>query len=146
MGYCYANGRLVCDRCSRADGTTRRHRCPAGYCQALALCPDCRAAMTVDGSWTDYHKDCAAASARFHAQENRKAALLATGAFVRCSALAHPTGAPIRVLFECRTGQTVGYDMAPEVYGAIPLLEPATPADYETHGALTPAPGDFNDL
>lgn len=43
-GLSYATGRyrLACDFCDAADGTTRKMRCPYGYCQAWATCKSCR--------------------------------------------------------------------------------------------------------
>ncbi len=49
-----------------------------------------------------------------------------------------------KVLFENKNGDIIGKYMSAETYHAISLLEPATPADYATHGELQDAPETFH--
>lgn len=144
MGYSYQGGRLCCDVCGTAGA--RKVRCPAGYCQAIAQCPTCRKDPTVQARILASHKDCGRLHAEFVAKEARAAALLQAGAHLRCAALGGTDphgGERVHVIFRGKADE-LGYYMAPEVYHAIPLLEPATPDDYRKHGALTPAPTDFH--
>jgi hypothetical protein len=148
MGYCYEGRKLVCDACSTAGAI--KVRCPFNWCQPTALCRACRAGKCKGfGSKNPvtvakFHPTCEAASRHFKAQQDRAAALLAEGKAVRCSALNADGGSKVHVLFKKADGTCIGRYMSPAAYGSIPILEPATPEDYEALGGiLTEAPDDF---
>ncbi len=132
-------GALCCDECGGAPA--RKLRCPFNYCGPAALCPTCRAREPKGVARKRQHADCKRSSIIFHARERRTAELLAHGFAVRCAALGQD-GGRVHVLFRKRDGSTVGCYMAAETYAAIPLLEPATPGDYERFGVVEPAPAD----
>lgn len=142
MGFCYdSRGRLCCDKCGKAPA--RKKACPAGWCQATALCPECKAAPGFGELWKSWHTSCPARSAEFAAKQAHERELLEGGAFVRCSALT--AGAyGVHVLFRNNAGKVRGFYMAAAVYDALPLGEAHTPDDYRKHGELTPAPDDFD--
>jgi len=148
MGYSIdaLTGRLCCDNCPNYTGV-RRVRCPWNYCPAAALCPDCRKVVPYGSrkpaNVAKYHPTCEAASASYKAEREREAALLASGAAVRCSALGGRDGR-VHVLFKRRDGSREGRYMSHATYDAIPLRTPATIEDYAKLGALEPAPVDFH--
>lgn len=131
MGYVTdSSGRLCCDHCGRAGGV-RRCKCPAGYCQGANLCPECRRNPAVKAKIRDMHANCAEASARFQDRQARTRAALDRGEAVRISALMHARPADaVRVIFRDARGHESGADMTHATYDALPLLEPATLADY----------------
>ncbi len=143
MGYCYEHrtNRLCCDRCGQAGGVIKR-QCPHGYCPSPALCRKCNAEVRADGTWKKHHANCKAGHDAFVARENAVKALLAHGAYVRCSALNAANGL-VQVLFENQAGETIGRYVSRETYDAIPLMEPATPEDYARFGVVTEAPETF---
>lgn len=72
----------------------------------------------------------------------RRAAMLASGAAVRCSAMS-VSGGRVHVLFKQGPGY-VGRYMSGADYEKVPLMANATPEDYAAAGAvLTEAPGDY---
>ena len=76
------------------------------------------------------------------AKEARERAIKADGGYIRCAALATKDDA-VHVIFKGQTEER-GYYMTHAMYDAIPLLETATPADYERYGTLIPAPTEFD--
>lgn len=88
MGFCYdaSTGQLVCDNCG-THGGCRRVKCPAGWCQATALCPACRKDPAVKAKMASYHveSDCAGSAAKFDAEQGAVAALQAAGEYVFCA-------------------------------------------------------------
>lgn len=147
MGYSFDScGRLSCDNCGAAEGTTRKRRCPSGYCPSWALCPTCWKTVRQAGTWKDGHKHCAAAHARYVSHDANRRELLTRGLYLRNSAMLHRDGHLTRVLFANAQGHTVGFDMAPATYQAIPMLTHATPDDYRAHGILTEAPNGYADI
>ncbi len=142
MGYCYGykSKKLVCDCCS-TEGA-RKRKCPCGYCPATALCPTCYKAVKSDGRWVKAHENCQKGHDEFVARDNRELALLASGAYVRCSAM--NAGNLVHVLFENKYGEVIGKYMRPETYSAIYLLEPATVEDYAKIGALMDGPKEYD--
>ena len=145
MGYSYdAYRRLCCDICGQPDGV-RKHKCPSGYCPAVAAHLACLKTVKQSGKWAEIHKHCPVSAAKYAAKEARRAALLGSGQPVRFSALdAGPNG--VRVVFKVQGSPDVAFHMAPETYDAIPLGEPATPDDYRAFGSLEPCPATFDDL
>lgn len=72
MGYSYAinhkTGRqcLACDVCGRAEGTTKKRRCPHNYCQATALCDS----ETCKQKWKQHdHATCKKAMEQIEAEK-----------------------------------------------------------------------------
>ena len=142
MGFCYQGRLLVCDICG-AVGGVRKIKCPAGYCQSVAQCPECRRTKRLKREHPDYHKDCAARHAEFGAKMAKREALIEAGVSVRCSALS-VSDTKVHVLFQTnKEGATIGYYMTPEVYASIPLLESVSPEDYRAFGELTEAPANY---
>lgn len=136
MGYSYCDGKLCCDVCSRSGGV-RKYRCPFGYCQATALCPDCKERHPEYLSKELHRKNgCEKNSQEFDQQEKEKADLLAQGKYVRCSALWHPPADKVKVIFHGQTGDKA-YFMTQATYRAIPLGVNATIEDYQAKGEIT---------
>lgn len=144
MGYCYKGNRLCCDVCGKADGTTRRHRCPYGYCPSIAACPECRKAHA-EKFRAKAHVKCKTGSEELNARWAREKSLVESGIPVRCSAMSVESDGKeaVHVLFRVKDGSCVGYYMKPDTYDAIPLGTPATPEDYRRHGELVEAAGTF---
>lgn len=132
MGYSYEvrTGRLCCDSCGHAGA--RKVPCPHGWCQAWATCTACRPAVLARD-----HSTCEAQAAESRARREREQELLRQGKYLRVAALRE--GEKTKVWFRNSTGTERVYLMPPEAYNALPLLEPATPADFRKHGRLTPA-------
>ncbi len=145
MGFCYTHdGKLCCDKCG--NNPSRRHRCPAGWCQAYALCKECYATLKKSGRWTEIHCKCAEYAAKFKAEQDAEAALFAAGYFLRVSALSTDDGR-VHVIFangRFQGRETKGYYMSKATYDSIPLCSPATVADYEKFGSVEPAPDEFS--
>jgi len=93
MGYSYdaRTGRLCCDACGDASGTTRKQTCPhrvhyaeggsLPYCYPSALCKTCYATRKAT-----LHDGCADGAARQTAQQQIRAAKLAAGEYERRTA------------------------------------------------------------
>lgn len=128
MGYCYeaATGKLCCDACGTPGA--RKHRCPFGWCQSLALCPGCKTPART-GRAAHRESGCEEAALRFAAQKAAEEQLLAAGEFLRCSAIRTEGGT--KVTFRNAQGERISHLVASESYRAIPLGTPATPADYD---------------
>lgn len=137
MGYCYDNaGRLCCDVCG-STGSTRRYRCPFGWCQAVALCPRCRASHAHILTRAHHRKHgCEQRHSEFAGQMAQRQRMLSCGLYVRCSALSH--NGEVKVIFQ-GARDSIAYLMAPETYHAIPLGVNAVPGDYQKHGAIRAA-------
>lgn len=144
MGYSYCGRKLCCDMCGQPGA--RKYKCPFGYCQAIALCPECaKSEKGKKARSKDYHREtgCEKAAIEFLAVMNKEKVLLAQGKAVRCAALGSDHGA-VHVLFKKADGTCVGYYMSKQAYDSIPLGTPATPEDYTALGRLLePAPSDF---
>ena len=143
MGYSTdSRGRLCCDGCG-ASGSSRRYKCPFGYCQSDILCTDCARKYKVERSKEGHQKrGCENFHNRFVAEEQRKADLLAQGKAVRCSA-SGLDGGIVHVLFRKADDSTVGYYMSNATYDAVGILEPATPEDFGKFGEIREAPGAY---
>jgi len=136
MGYVYegrhsGRGRLCCDACGNAGGV-RKVRCPFGYCQATALCPACRKNPKIKvGMSAEGHRalGCEAAHESFVKREAATKSMLDAGEYVRVAALGQDDGR-VKVWFRNRDSVEKVYLMTAAAYGSIPLLVPATPADY----------------
>lgn len=141
MGFCYENGKLVCESCGEADGTVRKHQCPQGWCQPSAICSTCWSDPVKRQEWKQWHirADCAGASAKHRERKELEARLLAEGKFVRTSAITVKvddddiTGNRdmVRVTFR---GEPEPHEMViimpRDTYNSIPILQPATPEDF----------------
>lgn len=147
MGYCYSfEGLLCCDICGKT-GNVRKVKCPFGWCQSIAACPDCRKSHSHEfGKAAHQALGCEKYSKDFDAKERLKDQLMASGQAVRCSALSSPTDSDperVHVLFRTASGACIGFFMATATYHAYPLLTPTVPDDYRKHGELTPAPSSY---
>lgn len=131
MGFCYQGKRLVCDNCGAAEGTTRKRRCPSNYCYPSALCKKCWTDKEIRAKFNKYHidNDCAGKMQASQDKRDKEAAMIAAGAFIRCSALGQDDGR-VHVIFR-GNDKEVGKYMAKETYAALPFDYPATPEDYE---------------
>lgn len=145
MGYCYesSTGRLCCDVCDHAGGV-RKFRCPFGWCQAIALCPECRRKHPeYVSAETHRQAGCEKRHQEFAEHEDQRKALIEFGEFVRCSALTHrgkhPGPEDVKVIFHGANGQYQTYWMSEATYHAIPLGVNATPDDYRKHGNVIEA-------
>lgn len=106
MGFCFQDGKLVCENCG-AVGGVRKVPCPAGYCQADALCAPCRKDPEVKAKLRVAHGGCAEAHARFRAEQEAVAAVQATGAYTFCASLyADSTRETVRCWFRNAAGDT----------------------------------------
>ena len=139
MGYSYdGQGRLCCDSCGRSGGV-RKIRCPFGWCQSAALCPDCRSNKHRSWLTKELHRQlgCEAGAAEARQRAAEQQALFDSGNYVRTSALGH--NGRVKVLFRNAAGDTKAYWMAPGTYRSIPLMQPATPAHFSEYGKVTAA-------
>lgn len=141
MGYSYdGQGRLCCDICDRSGGV-RKHRCPFGWCQSLALCPACRSGEGKKYRTVAYHKGqgCEARHNEFAKEKAEAQELLSQGKFLRKAAMGHGQGRRYRVKvhFENFLGQVKAFWMSPNTYRAIPILTNATIEDYQKIGKLS---------
>lgn len=145
MGYSYtvtADGRelLDCDVCGNSGGV-RKIRCPFGYCQAIAICPKCRAEHPEYVSKAGHKEQgCERRHEAFMAEREKEARLIAEGRFVRCAALQH--NGRVKVCFRGKDGAEVYYWMSHETYDALPLAAVFAVEDYEKYGPLTRAKVD----
>ncbi len=137
MGYCYDSGGLLCcDVCSNSGGV-RKHRCPFGWCQAIALCSHCLEEQRYLLSKECHRgRGCEKASKKYKADLLERHNLITAGHCVRYSALAH--GEHVKVLFTGDNGN-IAFLMAHPTYDAIPLLTNATPGDYAAIGSIVAA-------
>jgi len=140
MGYSYTHkGALICDVCGNS-GNVRKRICKYGYCKPAAICPNC---WNNDKRVQEYkkHSGCKKPAEEFDKREQDRAALLAAGQYVRCSAMDKDEKG-VQVLFRGNQG-TRGFYMDKRVYNAFPLGQLTTPNDYRKQGILTEAPTDF---
>ena len=76
MGYSYSStGKLCCDHCGSTGA--RKVKCPHGWCPSTALCTTCKAKLKPQ--FTEWHKSCAASTARALSAENEMRAHCAAG-------------------------------------------------------------------
>ena len=130
MGYVYQGGRLCCDICGNPPAT--KVKCPHNWCQPVAVCANCKQEYSDISSVV--HRDCAEASANWKLRKHRKQALLDRGEYVRTSAISN--GDLVKVTFWNKEGREMEFLMEPDTYRSIPLLEPATPADFAKKGLI----------
>lgn len=139
MGYSYdGQGRLCCDICDRSGGV-RKHRCPFGWCQSLALCPACRSGEGKKYRTVAYHKGqgCEARHKEYIQQQAEAQDLLIQGKFLRKAARGY--GQRVKVLFQNFLGQDKAYWMSRKTYRKISILTNAMIEDYQKLGKLRPA-------
>lgn len=142
MGYCYdaRTGKLCCDVCDSSE-EVKKYKCPFGWCQAIALCAECRKKHPEYVS-KEYHRKhgCEQSHQEAVRQKAEYQALLNAGKFVRCSALSHSERPDlnVKVIFRGRSGEEA-YWMSHKTYDSIPILTNATPADFRKHGRLIKA-------
>ena len=139
MGYSYdGQGRLCCDGCGSSGGV-RKFRCPFGWCQPAALCPECRSNKHRSWLTKELHRGmgCETQAKTARQRDAEQQALLDSGNYVRTSALAH--NGRVKVVFRNSASDGKAYWMEPETYHAIPLMQPATPAHFSEHGTVTEA-------
>lgn len=150
MGFAYetvvTNGReyrrLCCDSCGLSGGV-RKIRCPFGGCPPVARCANCRKHYASQHTKAHHRKmSCDGIFSESQKREARATYLLFQGKFVRVSAL-NSGPDQVHVLFRSQAGEAKGFYVTKSAYDAIPLLEPATPEDYEKLCTLVPAPDDF---
>ncbi len=142
MGYSYdsATGELCCDVCDRHGGVIK-FRCPFGWCQAIALCPECRSRRPeLVSATTHRNAGCERNHQLFTEREDQRKAKISFGEFIRCSALWHPKrpGLNVKVIFEGNEAAQA-YWMSQETYHKIGLDFNATPDDYRKHGEVVDA-------
>ncbi len=75
-------------------------------------------------------------------REKAKQAMLDEGKFLRCSASTENDGR-VRVTFQNKDGKEKEYIMSKETYRAIPIMDNATPEDFNRHGTIESVPGNF---
>lgn len=142
MGYSYTmDGKLCCDHCGAAGGI-RKIPCPVGYCPASALCKDCRNDPEIKRKSAEYHaRVCVPGHERYMKEQEHRALILKTGAFIRTAALNHHfnDGTMVKVCFRNQERAERFYWMAPETYDAFSLMANVTPQDYAQRGQVAPA-------
>lgn len=141
MGYVYGydplTGRekLACDYCGKI-GDVRKHNCPFGYCQPVAMCPSCWEKHKK--TWRSEHikSRCDEYESEFQEREQTKKGLLNQGYMVRVAAEGMPNK-KVKVWFRDISGNESQYMMDESTYHAIPLMTPATLESYKRHGKVT---------
>ena len=141
MGYCYYGRQLCCDVCGNPGGV-RKHRCPFGWCPAIALCPKCKREHPEYTS-KKFHREhgCEQRMVEVHQREAEEQRILKEGKLLRRSALQHKDGVGfrIKVIFRGLKDIVRAFWMAPRTYRAIALGVPATVEDYRALGKVTRA-------
>jgi hypothetical protein len=141
MGYSYtAAGKLCCDVCDN-DGGVKKYPCPFGWCQPIALCPECKAKHPEYVSKAHHReRGCERQHLEFERQKKERQDLIDAGQVVRCAALSHQEhpGPNIKVIFKGKIGERAFW-MSQETYHSLPLVDNATPADYRRHGPIMEA-------
>lgn len=139
MGYIHTvDGKLCCDICGKP--VARKHKCPYGWCQPYAICPDCWKKPEVKkGMSKEAHSNCKTNSEWSAEKDRKEKELKEANHYVRCSAIevdymTKPYN--IKVTFKNKNGQTKEFFMSKETYAAFPLLEPTTPTDYILTGGI----------
>lgn len=121
------------------------HRCPYGWCQRYYICARCWALAETKAKFTKAsHERCCINQLEWNARNQERAARLAAGEWLRCSALAIDDGR-VHVLFENQAGECIGRYMSHATYDARALLENVSPADFAQYGEVTDAPSAFED-
>lgn len=143
MGYIYTQDKkLCCDICGKP--VARKRKCPFGWCQAYAICPDCWKKPEVKKAMSkEAHATCKTSSDEYTAREQQKMYLYSKGEFVRCSAITRDDIERFNVEVTFRNGDYAGCQhkkvlMEKETYHSIPLLVVATIEDYEKKGLVIP--------
>ena len=138
MGYIYTkDGRLCCDFCGKSGGV-RKYKCPFGWCQSYAFCPECARKHQPRGSaYRKKHRasGCEQASARYKAEQAEREAILESGAWLRCAAVGVVAG--VKVWFKTGDGGRMEALMSHATYDAISIHTPSTLEDYREHGKVT---------
>jgi len=142
MGYVYEKdiktGRsiLCCDNCGKSGGV-KKFKCPFGWCQARALCPECTKELKPKSKeYRAKHraKGCETAEKRFQDEKELRASLLASGKWIRKAAVGVDEG--VKVWFSRQDGSELEAIMSRETYRSIPLITPATLEDYRSNGEV----------
>lgn len=140
MGYSYdADGLLCCDVCGGSGGV-RKHKCPFGYCPAVALCQKCKHEHP-EYLTKEYHREhgnCEEMSKEFERREAEKRSMMEQGKFLRVAALGHD-GKGVKVIFRGLNAEERAYFMSRKTYRAIRLLDNVTVEDYKRIGRVTRA-------
>lgn len=142
MGYVYETNKLTgrmslcCDDCGKS-GKVRKYRCPFGWCQARAYCPECaKGHKPRSQAYKAKHraKGCETANSDYLSEQERRADILASGAWLRNGAVGENGG--VKVWFKNNKGEEITVMMAKETYRALPLT-PATLEDFQRIGTVT---------
>lgn len=139
MGYSYdVDGLLCCDVCGDSGGV-RKHRCPFGWCPAVALCQKCKRDHPeyLSKAFHREHGNCEENMLRSKREEAERNRILSEGKYLRCSALRH--NGRVKVIFRNKDGEERAFWMAPRNYRGLRLGTPTTPEDYKARGKVTRA-------
>jgi len=119
MGYCYRGKRLVCDVCGNADGTSRKRKCPYGWCYPPAICKSCWNKKEIRDKFHQYHADheCQKSSRETNEKYQKEQDMIDGGKYIRCSALSVDDNI-VHVIFRGKTNNTGRY-MQRNTYRAI---------------------------
>jgi hypothetical protein len=128
MGFSYVGRKLCCDFCGTPGSV--KVRCPFGYCQPTAVCPNCRRTRK-DVLSKKYHREagCEKNHAAFSAKLDKEAKIVRDGGALRIAALGQNNGT-CKVWFRTNIGP-VAFVMPTEVYNLIPTDEVAALGDYQ---------------
>ena len=139
MGYITdMKGKLCCDICGKPKA--RKHKCPYGWCQPYAICPDCWKKPEIKKGMTKEAHPVCKSNSEWSAEKDRKEKELHdNGSYVRCSAITMKditTDYNIKVTFRNKDGLTKEFLMSKDTYDSFDLLTPTTPDDYEKNGLV----------
>lgn len=139
MGFCYGVYGLCCDFCGISGHGTRKISCPYGYCQAWAVCPDCKKKkLHLYSSCTPEkktHKEvCKPLHLRFIRIEKAKQAIIESGHFLRVAALSH--GDMCKVIFRGKDKQEKAFWMTNKLYESTSYGRLATIETYQKLGII----------
>lgn len=146
MGYSYSyNNRLCCDYCGKAEGNTRKVRCPYDECPPPAMCKTCRADGAKRAALREYHQKNCKPQRDFKEYRKRLAqVVLDNGGYVReaCGPEWVRDGAGTAtdaiVLFRNALHHRKALSMPRATFEAIDVtLKFTTPEEYAQHGPLT---------
>lgn len=133
MGYCYQGKKLCCDICGFAGA--RKMRCPFGYCQATAVCANCRKAKKHPNKAWHVSFGCQKNHEAFVATETKRKQLLNDGEALLMAAFGHDN--ICQVMFEAIRGHIVVY-MPTAVYSNNPTIGNGRLATLKDYQALWP--------
>jgi hypothetical protein len=141
MGYITdSKGKLCCDICGKPKA--RKHKCPYGWCQPYAICPECWSKPEIKKGMTkEAHSKCKESSDWMAEKDKKQDELMNEGKYIRSSAidLGHEVKPyNVKVTFKNKEGLKKEFLMSEETYKAYDLLTPTTPDDYIRHGLLVP--------